>query len=423
MKVLVIGSGGREHTLVWKIAQSEKVDKIYAAPGNAGMAELAECVSIDAGDCEGLLGFALEKEIDLTIVGPEAPLVDGIVDLFTSKGKRIFGFDARGAQLEGSKVFAKEFMKRYGIPTGDFSVFDDMDAALSAVESGTPPFVIKADGLAAGKGVIIAKTNREAKAAVLQIMKEKAFGAAGDRLVLEEFLSGQEISVLAIFDGVTYRLFVPSQDHKRAHDGDEGPNTGGMGAYAPVPVADAGLLERVRTEIAEPTFDGMRAEGFTGAGVVYFGLIITPDGPKVLEYNVRFGDPETQVILPLFEGDLADVMFQAADGKLEQAAFNNSQMAAACVVVASGGYPGSYTKGYAIDGLDEAKKRGCTVFHAGTAMDEGRVVTSGGRVLGITATAYSLEDALDVAYRGVEAVTFTDSFNRTDIGRKAIEKD
>ena len=422
MKVLVIGSGGREHTLVWKIAQSEMVDKIYAAPGNAGIAELAECVSISADDREGLLEFALEKEIDLTVVGPEAPLVAGIVDLFTSKGKRIFGFDARGAQLEGSKVFAKEFMKSYGIPTGDFTAFNDMDSALAAVESGTPPFVIKADGLAAGKGVIIAKTNREAMAAVLQIMKEKAFGAAGDRLVLEEFLSGQEISVLAIFDGETYRLFVPSQDHKRAHDGDEGPNTGGMGAYAPVPIVDAGLLERVRTEIAEPTFDGMRREGFTGAGVVYFGLVITPDGPKVLEYNVRFGDPETQVILPLFDGDLAEVMFQAADGKLSEAAFSNSKMAAACIVIASGGYPGSYTKGYSIEGLDEAKTRGCTIFHAGTKLDGGGIVTSGGRVLGVTAIAPSLEEALDVAYRGVDAITFTDSFNRTDIGRKAIEK-
>lgn len=422
MKVLVIGSGGREHTLVWKIAQSEKVDKIYAAPGNAGMAELAECVSMGVDDHEALLEFAQEKEIDLTVVGPEAPLVAGIVDLFASKGKRIFGFDSRGAQLEGSKVFAKEFMKRYGIPTGDFAVFEDLDSALAAVESGTPPFVIKADGLAAGKGVIIAKDREEAKAAVLRIMKEKVFGAAGERLVLEEFLSGQEISVLAVFDGTTHRFFLPSQDHKRAYDGDEGPNTGGMGAYAPVPIADAGLLEHVRTEIAEPTFEGMRREGFTGAGVVYFGLIITPDGPKVLEYNVRFGDPETQVILPLFEGDLAEVMFKAADGELGDVAFSNSQMAAACVVIASGGYPGSYNKGYAIEGLDEAKKRGCTVFHAGTKLDEGRVVTSGGRVLGVTATASSLEGALDVAYRGVDAISFTDSFNRADIGLKAIEK-
>jgi phosphoribosylamine--glycine ligase len=423
MKVLVIGSGGREHTLVWKIAQSKEVNKIYAAPGNAGMAELAECVSIGVDDHEALLELARDKKIDLTVVGPEAPLVAGIVDLFTSKGKRIFGFDARGAQLEGSKVFAKEFMKRYGIPTGDFSVFDDIDSALAAVESGTPPFVIKADGLAAGKGVIIAKDRQEAKVAVLRIMKERTFGAAGDRLVLEEFLSGQEISILAIFDGATYRLFVPSQDHKRAYDGDEGPNTGGMGAYAPVPVADAGLLERVRLEIAEPTFEGMRKEGFTGAGVVYFGLIITPEGPKVLEYNVRFGDPETQVILPLFEGDLADVMLHAADGELGKVSFSNSHMAAACVVVASGGYPGSYTKGYSIEGLDEAKSRGCNVFHAGTKLDGGRVVTSGGRVLGVTATAPSLEEALDVAYRGVDAIEFTDSFNRTDIGLKAIDKD
>ena len=423
MKVLVIGSGGREHTLVWKIAQSEKVDGIFAAPGNAGMAELAECVSIDVDDHDGLLEFARDKQIDLTVVGPEAPLVAGIVDLFAENGQKIFGFDSRGAQLEGSKVFAKQFMKRYGIPTGDFSVFDDADFALAAVESGAPPFVIKADGLAAGKGVIIADDRQEAKVAVLQIMRERTFGSAGDRLVLEEYLTGQEISILAIFDGTTYRLFVPSQDHKRAYDGDEGPNTGGMGAYAPVPIADAGILERVRTEIAEPTFEGMRREGFSGAGVVYFGLIITPDGPKVLEYNIRFGDPETQVILPLFKGDLAEVMLLAVNGELSKADFNNSHMSSACIVIASGGYPGSYAKGYPIMGLDEAKKSGCTVFHAGTRLEDGRVVTSGGRVLGVTATAPSLEEALDMAYRGASVIEFTDSFNRTDIGRKAIERD
>jgi phosphoribosylamine--glycine ligase len=422
MKVLVIGGGGREHALVWKIAQSPLVDDIYAAPGNAGISDLAECVPVGADDHEGLLWLAREKEIDLAVVGPEAPLAAGIVDLFTSKGMRIFGFDANGARLEGSKVFAKEFMRRYGIPTGDFAVFDDAKAALAAVQSGIPPFVIKADGLAAGKGVIIAQTKNEAKTAVLQIMEERVFGGAGDRIVLEEFLTGQEISILAVFDGSTYRLFVPSQDHKRAYDGDKGPNTGGMGAYAPVPIADAVLLEQVRAGIAEPTFEGMQKERFAGGGVVYFGLIITPEGPKVLEYNVRFGDPETQVILPLFDGDLAEVMFRAADGELDHAEFKNSQMAAACVVIASGGYPGSYAKGFPIEGLDEARKRGCTVFHAGTRLDGDRVVTSGGRVLGITATAPSLEEALDVAYRGVDAISFTDSFKRTDIGRKAIDK-
>jgi phosphoribosylamine--glycine ligase len=422
MKVLVIGSGGREHTLVWKIAHSRRVKKIYAAPGNAGIAELAECMPVNAGDIEGLLSLADERDIDLTIVGPEAPLVDGIVDLFTSKGKRIFGFDSKGARLEGSKVFAKEFMKRHNVPTGGFDVYGDPSEALRAIEQREPPFVLKADGLAAGKGVIIAESKREALIAVTKIMKEKAFGPAGDRIVLEEFLRGQEISILALFDGETYRLFVPSQDHKRALDGDEGPNTGGMGAYAPVPAADATFLERVRIEVAEPTFEGMRKEGFTGAGVVYFGLILTEEGPKVLEYNCRFGDPETQVILPLFEGDLAEVMFAATERKLGEVPFANSGNSAACIVVASGGYPGSYERGYPIEGLEEAKKRGCIVFHAGTRIDGGRVVTSGGRVLGVTAVSKSLEGALDKAYNGVEAIHFEKAFHRTDIGRKGLER-
>jgi phosphoribosylamine--glycine ligase len=422
MKVLVIGSGGREHTLVWKIAQSSNVKKIYAAPGNAGMAELAECMPVGVDDHGGLLSLAEERDIDLTIVGPEAPLVDGIVDLFTSNGKRIFGFDSKGAQLEGSKIFAKEFMSRHGVPTGGFDVFSDPNEVLKVIEEREPPFVLKADGLAAGKGVIIAESRRDALIAVTKIMKEKAFGSAGDRIVLEEFLEGQEISILALFDGETYRLFVPSQDHKRAQDGDEGPNTGGMGAYAPVPVADAAFLERVRIEVAEPTFEGMGKDGFTGAGVVYFGLILTDDGPKVLEYNCRFGDPETQVILPLFEGDLAEVMFAATERKLGDVPFESSGSSAACIVMASGGYPGSYEKGFPIDGLEEARKRDCIVFHAGTRIDSGRVVTAGGRVLGVTAVAKSLEGALDKAYNGVEAISFEKAFHRTDIGRKGLER-
>jgi phosphoribosylamine--glycine ligase len=397
------------------------VKKIYAAPGNAGIAGLAECMPVGVDDHEALLSLAEERDIDLTIVGPEAPLVGGIVDLFTSNGKRIFGFDANGAQLEGSKVFAKEFMKRHIVPTGGFDVYSDPNEVLRVIEEREPPFVLKADGLAAGKGVIIAESRRDALVAVTKIMKEKAFGSAGDRIVLEEFLQGQEISILAIFDGKSYRLFVPSQDHKRALDGDEGPNTGGMGAYAPVPVADAAFLERVRIEVAEPTFEGMKKEGFMGAGVVYFGLILTDDGPKVLEYNCRFGDPETQVILPLFEGDLAEVMFAATEQKLEDVPFVNSGSSAACIVMASGGYPGSYEKGYPIEGLDEAKKRDCLVFHAGTKLDAGKVVTSGGRVLGVTAVAKSLEGALDKAYNGVEAISFEKAFHRTDIGRKGLE--
>jgi phosphoribosylamine--glycine ligase len=421
MNVLVIGGGGREHALVWKIAQSSLVTKIYAAPGNAGIAGLAECVSVAAEDLDGLLKLALEKKIDLTVVGPEAPLVAGIVDLFSSKGLRVFGFDQKGARLEGSKVWAKEFMKKNGIPTGGFRVFGNAGAALKAIDTQSAPYVIKADGLAAGKGVIIAQTAREARFAIELIMKRRDFGAAGERIVMDDFLVGDEISILALFDGASYRLFAPSQDHKRAFDGDEGPNTGGMGAYAPVPVYTAELAARVKKEIIEPTFEGMNAEGVTGAGVVYFGIMVTKEGPKVLEYNCRFGDPETQAILPLFKGDLAQVMFEAAAGNLAGVSFENSGEAAACVVIASGGYPGSYQKGYTVEGLEEAREGGCVVFHAGTALKDGAVVTSGGRVLGVTAAAPTLQAALDTAYRGVEAIRFTGCFSRRDIGKKGLK--
>jgi len=420
MKVLVIGGGGREHALVWKIAQSSLVTEIYAAPGNAGIAGLAQCVSIGAEDLDGLLKLALEKKIDLTVVGPEAPLVAGIVDLFSSKGLRIFGFDQKGARLEGSKVWAKEFMKKNGIPTGGFRVFGNAGAALKAIDTQSAPYVIKADGLAAGKGVIIAQTAREARFAIELIMKRRDFGAAGERIVMDDFLAGDELSILALFDGASYRLFAPSQDHKRVFDNDGGPNTGGMGAYAPVPIYTAELAARVKKEIIEPTFEGMKAEGVTGAGVVYFGIMVTKEGPKVLEYNCRFGDPEAQAILPLFRGDLAQVMFEAAAGNLAGVSFENSDEAAVCVVIASGGYPGSYQKGYPVEGLEEARARGCVVFHSGTALKDGTVVTSGGRVLGVTAAAPTLQAALDTAYRGVEAIRFTGCFSRRDIGKKGL---
>ncbi|MGD1049228.1 MAG: phosphoribosylamine--glycine ligase [Candidatus Krumholzibacteriaceae bacterium] len=420
MKVLVIGSGGREHALVWKIAQSTLVEKIYAAPGNAGIAGLAECVGTGADDIDGLLKFALEQRIDLTVVGPEGPLVAGIVDAFAEKGLGIFGFDSKGSRLEGSKVWAKEFMKTHGIPTAEYRVFGNATAAIKAVETGRFPFVVKADGLAAGKGVIVAQTARDARAAIELMMKTRAFGPAGERIVTEEFLTGEEISILAVFDGATYRLFVSSQDHKRARDNDEGPNTGGMGAYAPVRLYDAQLDARVRSEIIEPTFAGMKAEGAAGAGVVYFGIMVTEKGPKVLEYNCRFGDPETQVILPLFEGDLAQVMHEAARGNLAGVPFENGSGAAACVVIASLGYPGSYQKGYPVEGLDGARERGCIVFHAGTAIKDGAIVTAGGRVLGVTGTAPTLKEALDTAYRGVDSIRFTGCFSRRDIGKKGL---
>ncbi len=421
MKVLVVGGGGREHALVWKISQSPMVDMIYAVPGNAGIAEAAECIPVSADDTESILKLAVEKGIDLTVVGPEAPLVAGIVDIFAEKDLRIFGFDSKGARLEGSKVWAKEFMKRHGIPTGTFSVYDDPKAALEAVKSHEPPFVIKADGLAAGKGVLIAESLRAAREAIEKVMVEKVFGDAGNRVVAEEYLTGDEISILAVFDGDSYRLFVPSQDHKKAYDGDKGPNTGGMGAYAPVPLVTSELAERIRKEIIEPTFAGMQDEKIAGVGVLYFGIIITVDGPKVLEYNCRFGDPETQVILPLFEGDLAEVMYESTARHLERASFSNSDKSTACIVIASGGYPGSYRKGYPIEGIEEAGRRGCIVFHAGTTMKGGRVHTSGGRVLGVTATAQTLQKALQKAYGGVDAIHFTDSFCRGDIGRRSLQ--
>jgi len=420
MKVLVVGGGGREHAIVWKLSQSPNVEKIYAAPGNAGISKLAECYPISATDRKGLLKLAKEKEVDFVVVGPEAPLVDGIVDEFSKEGVRVFGFNSSSARLEGSKIWAKEFMNRYGIPTGQFRVYSNPTDAIKGIDDSNPPFVIKADGLAAGKGVIIADDEKDAEDAIKRIMVDKVFGSSGERVIIEEFLTGDEVSVLSVFDGKEYRLFIPSQDHKRAYDGDRGPNTGGMGAYAPVPLVDARLMNRIKTEIVEPTFNGMISEGIACPGVLYFGLIITDDGPKVLEYNCRFGDPEAQVILPLLETDLADVLVSAYEGKLGSVNFSNSNNSAICVIVASGGYPGSYRKGYQITGLEEAEGEGCIVFHAGTAIDDGKVVTSGGRVIGVTAVEDTLEKAIDKAYRGVEAIKFEGSFYRNDIGKKAF---
>jgi len=421
MKVLIIGSGGREHALAWSLARSPQVETVFAAPGNAGISRIGRCVPVKAGDHAALLEFAKRERIDLTVVGPEEPLVRGIADLFHREKQRIFGFDSKGALLEGSKVWAKEFMTRYRIPTGAYSAFDNHCAAQSAVDAGTPPFVIKADGLAAGKGVIICRTPEEARAAIETIMQEKRFGAAGERLIVEEFLEGPELSILAVFDGKDYRLFAPSQDHKRAHDGDTGPNTGGMGAYAPVSVVDHRLEEKIRIEIIEPTLNGMQSERIAGAGVIYFGLILTGQGPKVLEYNCRFGDPETQVILPLLRTDLFEVLYESTNANLESVDFETSDDACACVVIASGGYPGSYEKGLEISGIKEAERTGCIVFHAGTELRGGRTVTAGGRVLGVTATAPTLRGAVDAAYRGVDAISFEGCFARRDIGWRALE--
>jgi phosphoribosylamine--glycine ligase len=422
MKVLVVGGGGREHAIAWKLSGSPHVDSIYSAPGNAGIAGLGECVSIDAEDKNTLLDFAREEKIDFTIVGPEAPLVSGIVDLFRGEGLRIFGFDSKGSLLEGSKVWAKQFMERYKVPTGRFAVFDNHCSAQNAIDAGSPPFVIKADGLAAGKGVLICQTVEEARDAVETVMQRKQFGTAGDRIVFEEFLEGTELSVLAVFDGKDYRLFVPSQDHKRAFEGDKGPNTGGMGAYAPVPVLDHALEEKIRIEIIERTLSGIQSERIEGAGVVYFGLMLTSDGPKVLEYNCRFGDPETQVILPLLKADLFEVLYEATGKNLEDVDFENSDEACACVVIASGGYPGKYEKGKEISGIAIAEEIGCTVFHAGTKLENGGTVTSGGRVLGVTAVAETLKGAVDKAYSGVDEISFEGCFSRRDIAWRALGK-
>ncbi len=422
MKVLVVGGGGREHTIAWKLSKSPHVDTIYAAPGNAGIAGLGECVSVDAEDKKALLEFARVNKVDLTVVGPEAPLVSGIVDLFREEGLRIFGFDSKGALLEGSKVWAKQFMEKYDIPTGGFEVFDNHCAAQNAIEAGKPPFVIKADGLAAGKGVLICQTIEEARSAVETVMQKKQFGPAGDRLIFEEFLEGTELSVIAVFDGKDYRLLVPSQDHKRAFDGDKGPNTGGMGAYAPVPVLDHLLEEKIRIEIIERTLSGIQSEKIKGAGVVYFGLMLTSAGPRVLEYNCRFGDPETQVILPLLKTDLFEVLFEATESNLESVDFENSDEACTCVVIASGGYPGSYEKGKEITGIAEAEEAGCLVFHAGTRLENGGTVSSGGRVLGVTAIAPTLKGAIDKAYAGVDMISFEGCFSRRDIAWRALEK-
>ncbi|MFH1367092.1 MAG: phosphoribosylamine--glycine ligase [Patescibacteria group bacterium] len=428
MKVLVIGGGGREHAIIWKIAQSPLKPEIFAAPGNAGIAELATCVPIDPKDLGSLRRYAVENSIDLTIVGPEWPLAHGIVDNFQAARLPIFGFDSITSRLEGSKFEAKKFMERHRISTGQYLLFEDPVSATEAIKAGQPPYVIKADGLAEGKGVKICHTVEEGLAAIKEIMVDRKFGDAGNRILLDEFLQGEEVSVMTIFDGDSYVIFQPSQDHKRALDGDQGENTGGMGAYAPVPFVDSEMMGTIIDEILDPTFVGMQKEGLTGCGTLYFGLILTEEGPKVLEYNVRFGDPETQVILPLFAGDLLEVMLAATEKKIETLKTDeiyDTAASAACVIVASGGYPGKYEKGFPISGLEEAKRTGCLVFHAGTVrspISEGSVIkTNGGRVVGVTAVKPSLAEAIKCANAGADLIRFDGCFHRTDIGAHALK--
>jgi phosphoribosylamine--glycine ligase len=422
MKVLVIGNGGREHALVWKLAQSPRVSKIFCAPGNAGIAEQAQCVEIKPTDVEKFAAFAERERIDLTVVGPEAPLCAGIVDRFQLLGLRIFGPSKAAARMEGSKVFCKEILLKYKIPTAEAGIFSDANAARDYIRKKGAPIVVKADGLAAGKGVVVAKTVEEAEQAVADIMEKKIFGDAGQRVVIEECLEGEEASVMALVDGTTVKILEPSQDHKRVFDGDRGPNTGGMGAYSPTCVVGADAADAVR-EIFARTLAGLCAEGIEFRGVLYAGLMMTASGAKVLEFNARFGDPETQVVVPRMDFDLFDAMSAVVDGRLASFEMNWKREAAACVVLASGGYPGEFAKGKIITGLqDAAQLPNVVVFHAGTKRADGAVVTDGGRVLGVTALSGDIKDALRRAYHAIGKISFEGMQFRRDIGWREVKR-
>jgi phosphoribosylamine--glycine ligase len=422
MKVLVVGSGGREHAMVWKLRQSARVDQIYCAPGNAGISSLATCVDIGVNEIAKLADFAEKNGVGLTLVGPEEPLTLGIVDYFTERGLRTFGPSGRAAALEGSKVFTKDLMEKYNIPTGYYKVFEDREEAVSYIQEKGAPIVVKADGLAAGKGVIVAQSVEEAIGAVDLIMVESAFGEAGRRVVVEEFLPGEEASFLAFTDGKTVVPLPSSQDHKAAYDGDQGPNTGGMGAYSPAPVVSDELHRQAMEKVMIPTVKAMAAEGRPYKGILYAGLMIQDGVAKVLEFNVRFGDPECQPLLMRLKSDLVDIVEAVIDERLDQIEIEIDERPTVCVVMASGGYPGPYKKGHVIEGLDKAGTESVVVFHAGTKNESGQIVTAGGRVLGVTARASSLKDAIDLAYKEVAKITWEGCFFRTDIGRKALRR-
>ncbi|MDZ7369681.1 MAG: phosphoribosylamine--glycine ligase [candidate division KSB1 bacterium] len=420
MKVLVIGGGGREHALVWKIKSSPLVKKVYAAPGNAGIAQAAECADISPMDKNGLLKFAIRQKIDLTVVGPEAPLVDGLVDFFEENGMAVFGPSGKAAELEGSKAFCKYLLHKYDIPTADFRIFDDYQQARDFLAKHRGSVVVKADGLAAGKGVFVCSGRDEALEALDRIMKHKEFGDAGRKVILEERLTGDEVSVMALSDGENIYELPPSQDHKRIYDNDMGPNTGGMGAYAPTPHIPEAMMRRIRETILEPTIKGMALEGRPYRGLLYAGLMITPKGPKVLEFNVRFGDPETQAVLPLVEGDLVEAMLATRSGRLNQVSLRRKNAVAVCVVLASGGYPGAYETGKKILGLDHAWDEGVLVFHAGTKRVGDEIVTAGGRVLNVTAVDETFPKAVDKVYRAVKWITFDGAYYRRDIAARVL---
>ena len=417
MKVLVVGGGGREHAIVWALSKSRKVDQLFCAPGNGGIASLAECIPIKATDVEVMVAWAVSHAIDFVVVAPDDPLALGMVDAMEAAGIPAFGPRANAAIIEASKVFSKNLMAKYHIPTAKYNTFTDMDAALSYVREQGAPIVVKADGLALGKGVIVAQTVEEAEDAVRSMMADKRFGEAGTRLVIEECMTGPEVTVLAFCDGEHVVPMPSSQDHKRAFDGNKGPNTGGMGAISPSPNYTPEVAERCMKEIFLPTVAALKAEGRPFHGVLYFGLMLTPDGPKVVEYNARFGDPECQAVLSLLESDLLDIMLACREGTLDQLDIRWKDAAACCLVLASGGYPGKYQSGYPISGLEKAGET-AMVFHAGTCLDEdGQVLTAGGRVLGVTATGPALADAIDGAYSTAKHISFTDMQFRTDIGR------
>ena len=423
MKVLVIGGGGREHALVWKIAQSPAVEKIFCAPGNAGIAQQAECLPLPAQDVQSLLRWAGKERVDLTVVGPEAPLTLGIVDAFQARGLKIFGPTRRAAEIEGSKAFAKELMGKYGVPAGASRTFEDYEAAKRYVQERGAPIVIKADGLAAGKGVILCHKLEEAQAALDQIMVKRAFGGAGNRVVVEEFLSGEEASFLAFTDGETVLPLPTSQDHKPIFENDRGPNTGGMGAYSPAPVVNEKVHREVMEKIMIPTVRGMAQEGRKYRGVLYAGLMIQDEKPKVLEFNARFGDPETQPLLMRMKSDLIPVLEATIEGRLANLKVQWDERPSICVVMASGGYPGSYEKGKVISGLEEAAQvADAFVFHAGTAFQGGKVVTSGGRVLGVTAVGRGIGEAIAKAYEVVGKISWEGAHFRKDIGQKALKR-
>ena len=420
MKVLIVGGGGREHALAWKFSRSPRVKKIFCAPGNAGIAALAECANINAEDIPAIVNLVRSQKIDLTVVGPEAPLVAGLVDALEKEGYPVFGPRKRAAEIEGSKVLAKEIMLKNDIPTAWYAVFDDAAKAAGYIRKIDGACVVKADGLAAGKGVIVAPDASTALEAVNMIMKDKAFGAAGDRIVVEEYLRGQEASVLAFTDGEHVVPMLPAQDHKQVFDDDRGPNTGGMGAYAPAPLINDALQKHVLEKILVPTVRGMAEEGRPYRGVLYAGIMLTEKGPFVLEYNARFGDPEAQPILMMLESDLADVLEALLAGELNKVDLRWHSGASVCVVLAAGGYPGSYRKGEVVAGLDKMPEN-VLAFHAGTGIENDRVVTAGGRVLGITALAEDIPAAIDLAYRGVSQVQFAGMHHRKDIGKKALD--